>query len=184
MNHETPLAQGPVVVRVASALPNIYDNPPKPCAEKCALGECIDEMLHGAWIARMLELAKEYRAADDGRDVRDAWRALQEHIGVLPASLELTVPELRAGIALQLREIERLRGAIEAMRAAGGRQEFQVVFDAAKAEAAGHRLALELECLLLDTKDLPTVSRWWESGMKALEEWQRLFPYNGPRLGD
>lgn len=51
-------------------------------------------------------------------------------------------------------------------------------------EAAGHRLALELECLLLDTKDLPTVSRWWESGMQALEEWQRMFPYNGPRLGD
>lgn len=50
--------------------------------------------------------------------------------------------------------------------------------------AAGHRLALELECLLLDTKDLPTVSRWWESGMEALDEWQRLFPYNGPRLGD
>ena len=51
-------------------------------------------------------------------------------------------------------------------------------------EAAGHRLALELECLLLDTKDLPTVSKWWDSGMHALEEWQRLFPYNGPRLGD
>jgi len=51
-------------------------------------------------------------------------------------------------------------------------------------EAAGHRLALELECLLLDTKDLPTVSRWWDSGMQALEEWQRMFPYNGPRLGD
>ncbi len=50
--------------------------------------------------------------------------------------------------------------------------------------AAGHRLALELECLLLDTKDLPTVSRWWASGMEALEEWQKLFPYNGPRLGD
>lgn len=50
--------------------------------------------------------------------------------------------------------------------------------------AAGHRLALELECLLMDTKDLPTVSRWWESGMEALGAWQKLFPYNGPRLGD
>ena len=49
---------------------------------------------------------------------------------------------------------------------------------------AAHRLALELECLLLDTKDLPTVSRWWASGMDALEEWRVLFPYNGPRLGD
>ena len=51
-------------------------------------------------------------------------------------------------------------------------------------EAVGHRLALELECLLMDTKDLPTVSRWWESGMEALDAWQKLFPYNGPRLGD
>ncbi len=51
-------------------------------------------------------------------------------------------------------------------------------------DAAGHRLALELECLLLDTKDLPTVCRWWDTGMVALEEWRRLFPYNGPRLGD
>jgi len=50
--------------------------------------------------------------------------------------------------------------------------------------AAGHRLALELECLLLDTKDLPTVSRWWDTGMQAIEEWQKLFPYIGPRLGD
>lgn len=50
--------------------------------------------------------------------------------------------------------------------------------------AAGHRLALELECLLMDTKDLPTVSKWWDSGMEALDAWQKLFPYNGPRLGD
>lgn len=51
-------------------------------------------------------------------------------------------------------------------------------------EAAGHRLALELECLLLDTKDLPTVSRWWDTGMEALVAWQALHEYNGPRLGD
>lgn len=50
--------------------------------------------------------------------------------------------------------------------------------------AAGHRLALNLECLLLDTKDLPTVSHWWANGMEALDEWQKLFLYNGPRLGD
>ena len=51
-------------------------------------------------------------------------------------------------------------------------------------ESAGHRLALELECLLMDTKDLPTVSRWWETGMEALAAWQALHEYNGPRLGD
>lgn len=51
-------------------------------------------------------------------------------------------------------------------------------------QSAGHRLALELECLLMDTKDLPTQSRWWNTAMEALDEWRKLFPYNGPRLGD
>lgn len=36
-----------------------------------------------------------------------------------------------------------------------------------------HRLALELECLLLDTKDLATVSRWWDSAMAALDGWHK-----------
>jgi len=49
-------------------------------------------------------------------------------------------------------------------------------------ESAGHRLALELECLLMDTKDMPTVSRWWETAHEALAAWQALHEYNGPRL--
>ncbi len=65
-----------------------------------------------------------------------------------------------------------------------GRREQPMTERLADVEAAGHRLALELECLLMDTKDLPTVSRWWASGMEAMDEWQKLFPYNGPRLGD
>lgn len=77
-----------------------------------------------------------------------------------------TIAELRM-------ENDQLRAALEATANAEETK-----------EAAGHRLALELECLLLDTKDLPTVSRWWASGMEALDEWQKLFPYNGPRLGD
>lgn len=36
-----------------------------------------------------------------------------------------------------------------------------------------HRLALELECLLLDTKDSASVSRWWDSAMVALDEWHK-----------
>lgn len=36
-----------------------------------------------------------------------------------------------------------------------------------------HRLALELECLLLDTKDLAPVSRWWDSAMAALDGWHK-----------
>lgn len=51
-------------------------------------------------------------------------------------------------------------------------------------EAAGHRLALELECLLLDCKDNAVVSRWMDTACEALEAWQKLFPYEGPRLGD
>lgn len=31
------------------------------------------------------------------------------------------------------------------------------------------RLALELECLLMDTKDLPVQSKWWDSAHEALE---------------
>ena len=37
---------------------------------------------------------------------------------------------------------------------------------------AAHRLALELECLLLDTKDTAAVSKWWDSGHEALEQWR------------
>ena len=42
--------------------------------------------------------------------------------------------------------------------------------------AQAHRLALELECLLLDTKDNAVVSKWWDSGMEALSEYQELKP--------
>ena len=44
------------------------------------------------------------------------------------------------------------------------------------ARAQAHRLALELECLLLDTKDNAIVSKWWDSGMAALNEYQQLKP--------
>ena len=39
--------------------------------------------------------------------------------------------------------------------------------------SACHRLALELECLLLDTKDSALVSRWWDSAMEALDDWHK-----------
>lgn len=42
--------------------------------------------------------------------------------------------------------------------------------------AQAHRLALELECLLLGTKGNATVSKWWDSGMAALNEYQQLKP--------
>lgn len=51
-------------------------------------------------------------------------------------------------------------------------------------EAAGHKTAMELECLLLDCKDTAVVSKWFDTGMAALSAWQELFEYQGPRLGD
>lgn len=48
--------------------------------------------------------------------------------------------------------------------------------DAGTAWSQVHRLALELECLLLDTKDNAVVSKWWDSGMEALSEYQELKP--------
>ena len=62
-------------------------------------------------------------------------------------------------------EIESLRSEIAALKA-----------ENETAWAQAHRLALELECLLLDTKDNATVSKWWDSGMEALNEYQELQP--------
>lgn len=37
----------------------------------------------------------------------------------------------------------------------------------------GARLALELECLLMDTRNDATKSRWWDSAHEALEQWRQ-----------
>lgn len=39
-------------------------------------------------------------------------------------------------------------------------------------DSKGHRLALALECLLLDTKDTAIVSKWWDEAHDALEQWR------------
>lgn len=38
----------------------------------------------------------------------------------------------------------------------------------------GARLALELECLLLDTRNDAAQSRWWDSAHEALEQWRQV----------
>ena len=43
--------------------------------------------------------------------------------------------------------------------------------------AQAHRLALELECLIMDTKDNAVVSKWWDSAFEAIEEYQSLKPW-------
>lgn len=42
--------------------------------------------------------------------------------------------------------------------------------------AQAHRLALELECLLLDSKDTAAVSKWWDSAFEAIEEYKTMKP--------
>ena len=48
--------------------------------------------------------------------------------------------------------------------------------DASTAWAQAHRLALELECLIIDTKDNAIVSKWWDSAFEAIEEYSKLKP--------
>jgi len=67
---------------------------------------------------------------------------------------------------------EELKAEIELRY--NGWDELRQQLDTAWAQA--HRLALELECLLLDTKDNAVVSKWWDSGMEALSEYQELKP--------
>ena len=45
-----------------------------------------------------------------------------------------------------------------------------------------HRLALELECLLLDTKDNAVVSKWWDSAHEAIEQWRELYERDQPHI--
>lgn len=45
-----------------------------------------------------------------------------------------------------------------------------------------HRLALGLECLLLDTKDNAVVSKWWDSAHEALEQWRELYERDQPHI--
>ena len=81
-------------------------------------------------------------------------------------------------------EIKRLTAELEQMRTDMGEGGRRLVMENLDMECAGKRLALELECLLMDCKDNVIVSRWWDSAHEALQAWSNLFPYNGPRLGD
>ena len=40
--------------------------------------------------------------------------------------------------------------------------------------AQAKRLAMELECLLLDCNDTAAVSKWWDSAHAALEEFKKV----------
>jgi hypothetical protein len=78
---------------------------------------------------------------------------------------------------------ERDHDRLDAIRAALAEPVEPVQWTDADADAA--RLALELEALLLDTKDLAVVSRWWDSGHDALElHRQRLRSERAHGIGD
>lgn len=118
---------------------------------------------------------------------------------------EIRSAQIRAGEDAVIRNLERL-GLTPASPQAEGRlevleREHQEFFERwheerRKREAmedamrsvfpAAHRLALELECLLMDTKDLPTVSKWWDSAHEALEQWREFLREDTetPNAGD
>ena len=116
-----------------------------------------DEELHKAWVDACMEVAHDFAEeycnmqCDGTRSHLEAATArrtkLRDMLWDVPASMALTDPELRAGVELQRKEIDRLKQqlrdegdriaelkrAIEAMRVAGGSVEFQIAFDMAKA---------------------------------------------------
>lgn len=137
-----------------------------------------DEELHKAWVDACMEVAHDFAEeycnmqCDGTRSHLEAATArrtkLRDMLWDVPASMALTDQELRAGVELQRKEIDRLKQqlrdegdriaelkrAIEAMRVAGGSVEFQMAFDMAKAlivtpnpelwgEAAGGRAFTE-----------------------------------------
>ena len=81
------------------------------------------------------------------------------------AQLQDENAELRRQLASAQLDNDQLRAELAALK---------VENETAWAQA--HRLALELECLLLGTKGNATVSKWWDSGMAALNEYQQLKP--------
>jgi len=48
--------------------------------------------------------------------------------------------------------------------------------------AIAHRLAIELECLVMDTKDLSIQSKWWETSMAALSDWHEMLDKEQPHV--
>lgn len=48
---------------------------------------------------------------------------------------------------------------------------------------AAHRLALELECLLLSCTDTVATAKWWESAHEALEQWREFCREDAEKVG-
>ena len=77
-----------------------------------------------------------------------------------------------ATVGEMLDELERLREKVDYL-ADGMRDVFP----------AAHRLALELECLLLSCTDTVATAKWWESAHEALEQWREFCREDAEKVG-
>jgi len=69
----------------------------------------------------------------------------------------------------------------------GRRNHVEVVRDLSEAMRdvfpVAHRLALELECLIMSTNDTAAVSKWWDSANEALEQWWEFCREDAQKVG-
>lgn len=54
--------------------------------------------------------------------------------------------------------------------------------DGVAMSAIAHRLAIELECLVMDTKDLSVQSKWWATSMSTLSDWHEMWNKEQPNV--
>lgn len=128
-----------------------------------------DEELHNAWVTRALQLAVEYREAEPGREVREAMRAMKAHLEGRPASMD-ALPALPAGF--RQREVPKdydgrvwIEGQVRRYGAlcaasAGAADAMDKV-----AQEFAHRLAMNLECLILQC---PASARFYDEALQTL----------------
>lgn len=69
-------------------------------------------------------------------------------------------------------EIERLRQGSDVLREELQKARHDLMVRDVFPQA--HRLALELECLLLACTDTAATAKWWDSANEALEQWREF----------
>lgn len=118
--------------------------------------EEIDIIKYGDFYEEIAELRKLRGEIESLRKLRDTVMRCREWYGVSQQ------------LAERDNQIESLKASLY------GHYELEKEVETAWAQA--HRLALELECLIMDTKDNTTVSKWWDSAFEAMEEYHNLKP--------
>lgn len=82
-----------------------------------------------------------------------------------------TVESLRQQLAELCAENKRLRESLEGIVQAQCQIMTEGMCDAVP---VAHRLALELECLLLSCTDTAATAKWWDSAHEALDQWREF----------